>query len=197
MNDVINQTALLEQVHKATGTKMLLTSMESSHIKHLIKLAKEPSLSESMGWNTLFEDDDKEGFIKSVSNFALPYSRKSSPILFGIYLDSGELPIGYVALKGLNRDLLTAEIGVAILDNKFNGKGYGRLALKRMITYAFEELHLKTIAAAILVSNKMSINMAKKLGFFVKEIMYNSWPMPNGELADMLWMEVTSKTWRF
>ncbi|EDN71720.1 acetyltransferase, GNAT family [Beggiatoa sp. SS] len=150
-----------------------------------------------MGWNTFFEEDDTEGFIESVSNFALPYSRKSSPIMFGIYLESREFPIGYVALKGLNRDLLTAEIAVAILDKQFSGKGYGRLALKRMITYAFHELQIKTIAAAILVSNKMSTNMVKKLGFIVKEIMYNSWSMPNGELADMLWMEVTSETWRF
>jgi len=191
------KTVLLEQAHKATGSKILLTFMEDSHIEHLIKLAQEPTLSDSMGWNTVFEDNDKEGFIESVSNFALPYSRKSPPIVFGIYLEPKELPIGYVALKGLNRDLLTAEIAVAIFDKQFSGKGYGRLALKRMITYAFQKCHIKTIAAAILVSNKMSANMVKRLGFVVKEIMYNSWLMPNGELADMRWVEVTSETWRF
>ncbi|RKZ37090.1 MAG: hypothetical protein DRQ49_16830 [Gammaproteobacteria bacterium] len=197
MSDVMSKTVVLEQKHKATSSKILLTFMEDSHIEHLIKLAQEPTLADSMGWNTFFEDDDKEGFIESVANFALPYSRKSPPIMFGIYQELGELPIGYVALKGLNKDLLTAEIAVAILDNKLSSKGYGRLALKRMITYAFQELHIKTIAAAILLSNKMSINMVKRLGFVVKEIMYNSWPMPNGELADMLWVEVTSEIWRF
>ena len=192
----MSKTVVLEQAHQATGSKMLFTFMEDSHIGHLIKLAHDPNLADSMGWNTFFEDDDKEGFIESVSCFAFPYSRKSPPIVFGVYLEPIELPIGYVALKGVNRDLLTAEVGVAILDKRFSGNGYGRLALKRMITYAFHELHIKTVAAAILVSNKMSTSMCKKLGFVVKEIMYNSWPMPNGKLADMLWMEVTSETWQ-
>ncbi|WP_287273770.1 MULTISPECIES: hypothetical protein [unclassified Okeania] len=32
--------------------------------------------------------------------------------------------------------------------------------------------------------------MFKNLGFVVREIMYKSWPMPNGELADMVLMEL-------
>ncbi len=149
-----------------------------------------------MGWNTFFEDNDTEAFIKSISCFVFPYSRQSQPIVFGVYLESRELPIGYVALKGLNRDLLTAEIAVAILDKQFHDKGYGKLALELMITYAFRKLHIKIIAAAILISNQMSINIAKRLGFVVKEIMYNSWTLPNGQLTDMLWMEITSQTWK-
>ncbi|NER01583.1 MAG: GNAT family N-acetyltransferase [Okeania sp. SIO3C4] len=110
----------------------------------------------------------------------------------GIYLEPECLPIGYVVLKGLNMDLLTAEIGIAILDKKYRNKGYGTLALKRLIIYGFEELHIQTIGAVILVSNNRSINMFKKLGFVVREIMYKSWPMPNGELADMVLMELTN-----
>ena len=82
-------------------------------------------------------------------------------------------------------DLFTAEIGIAILDKKYRNKGYGTLALKRLIIYAFQELYIQTIGAAILLSNKASINMFKNLGFVVTEIMYKSWPMPNGDLADV------------
>ena len=77
----MNQTILLEQNHKATGLKIFLASMQDSHIKHLIKLAQEPTLASSMGWDTNFADNDIEGFMASIANFALPYSRKSSPIL--------------------------------------------------------------------------------------------------------------------
>ncbi|MDY6782348.1 MAG: GNAT family N-acetyltransferase [Cyanobacteriota bacterium] len=189
----MKKKAFLKQEHQATGLKCFLASMEDSHIKHLIELARDPSLIDLMGWNTSFAVNDTEKFIEGISNFALPYSRNSQPLLFGIYLNLEDLPIGYVVLKGLNRDLLTAEAGVAILDKKYQKKGYGRLALQRMITYAFRELHLKTIAAAILVSNQQSINLCKKLGFIVKETMYKSWTMPDGSLADMLWMEVNNK----
>ncbi len=54
-----------------------------------------------------------------------------------------------------------------------------------MIVYAFDELHIKKIGAAILLLNQSSINMIKNLGFVVREIMYKSWSMPNGELVDM------------
>lgn len=88
-------------------------------------------------------------------------------------------------------DLLTAETAVAILDQKYRNKGYGKLALKRVILYAFDELGIKTIGATIILSNKSSINMVKNLGFVATEIKNKSWPMPNGELADMVFMELT------
>ncbi|MDY7003717.1 MAG: GNAT family protein [Cyanobacteriota bacterium] len=87
-------------------------------------------------------------------------------------------------------DLLTAEAGLGILDKKYRNKGYGKLALKRVIIYAFDELQIKTIGASILSSNKSSINLGKNLGFVVREIMYKSWPMPNGDLADLVLMEL-------
>lgn len=184
---------LLEQEQKATGLKIFLASMEDSHIKHLIKLAQDPSLPDLVGWNTFFEPDETEQFIEAISSYAFSYSRNSQPLAFGVYLDPEKLPIGYVVLKGLNMDLLTAEIGVAILDKKYRHKGYGQLGLKRIVNYAVDELQIKTIGAAILLSNKSSIKMCKNIGFVVTEILYNSWPMPNGELADMVLMEFTSE----
>lgn len=87
-------------------------------------------------------------------------------------------------------DLLTAEIGIAILDKKYRNKGYGKLGLKRLINYAFDELHIQTIGSVILLSNNRSMNMFKNIGFVVREIMYKSWPMPNGDLVDMVLMEL-------
>lgn len=183
---------ILEQEHKPTGRKVFLASMEDSHIKHLIKLARDPILINLMGWNTFFEPDDTEQFIEAISSYALPYSRKSQPLVFGVYLDPEDLPVGYAVLKGMNIDLLTAEIGVAILDKKYRNKGYGKLGFKRLVNYALNQLHIQTIGAAILLSNKSSINMCKNLGFVVREIMYNSWQMPNEDVVDMVWMELTS-----
>ncbi|NES02528.1 MAG: GNAT family N-acetyltransferase [Okeania sp. SIO2F4] len=182
----MDERILLEQEHTAAGAKFFLASMTNSDIKHLIKLAQDESLIDLLGWNTFFNPDETEEFIEAISSYAFPYSRKSQPLPFGIYLDPEDFPIGYVVLKGLNMDLLTAEIGIAILDKKYRNKGYGTLALKRLIIYAFQELNIQTIGAAILLSNKRSINLFKNLGFVVTEIMYKSWPMPNGDLADMV-----------
>jgi len=182
---------ILEQKHNATGTTIFLASMEEEHLRHLIKLAQDPDLINLMGWNPFFELDETEEFIEAISCYALPYSQKSQPIVLGMYLEPEESPIGYAVLKGLNMDLLTAEVGLAVLDRKYRTRGYGRLGLKRIVKYAFEELHIKTIGAAILLFNRGSINMCKKTGFVEREIMRNSWTMPDGDLADMMWMELT------
>ena len=171
-------------------TKIFLASMEDSHIKHLIKLARDPSLINLVGWDTFFALDDTQGFIEAISSYAFPYSRKSQSIVFGIYLNFEDLPIGYVVLKGLNMELLTAEIGIAILDRKHWHQGYGTLAMKRFIRYSFEDLNIQTIGAVILSSNKISINMFTTLGFIIKEVQYKSWLMPNGDFVDMVLMEL-------
>ncbi|NET54133.1 MAG: GNAT family N-acetyltransferase, partial [Merismopedia sp. SIO2A8] len=81
---------------------------------------------------------------------------------------------------------------LAILDKKYRNKGYGKLGFKRLINYTFNQLHIQTIGAAVLLSNKFSINMCRNLGFVEREIMYKSWEMPNKELVDLAWMELTS-----
>lgn len=191
-NSTMEKRTFLEQEHKATGFKVFLASMDDSHLNHLIKLAQDPDLPDLLGWNPFFELDETQQFIEAISDYTLPYSRKSQPIVFGVYLNREDFPIGYVVLKGFNLDLLTTEIGVAILDKKYRTKGYGKLALKRIAKYTFDRLEIQTIGAAILSSNKSSINMCKNLGFVVREIMYNSWAMPNGDLEDMVWMELTN-----
>ena len=193
----MGEKVLLEQTHQATGCKVFLALMEDSHIRNLIKLARDPSLIDLMGWDTFFELDATEEFIEGISLFAFSYSRKSQPIVFGVYLDVEELPVGYAILKGLNTELRTAEFGIAILDKKYRNQGYGKLASSLLIHYAFNELGLQIIAAAVLVSNKRSLHMFERLGFAIRETWYRSWLLPNGDMADMLWMELKSETWKF
>ena len=184
---------LLEITHPTTGHKIFLERMDDSHIQGLIRLAQDPSLAPLVGWDTFFELDAIEEFIKAISLFAFPYSRDSQPIVLGIYLDVEDLPIGYVVLKGINMELHTAEFGIAILDKRYRGQGYGWLASDLFIDYAFSELGFKVIAAAVLTSNRKSLNMFERLGFTTRETWHYFWPLPNGNKVDMLWMELTSK----
>ncbi|NER85042.1 MAG: GNAT family N-acetyltransferase, partial [Leptolyngbya sp. SIO1D8] len=138
---------ILEQKHAATGRRIFLVSAEDSHIQHMIKLARDPKLVELMGWNPCFELDQIELFIAAISEYTLPYSRNSQPLVLGICLAVDELPLGYTVLKGINPDLGTAEVGLAVLERQYRSKGYGRLGLQCTVSYAFEALHLNTIGA--------------------------------------------------
>ncbi|WP_353571060.1 GNAT family N-acetyltransferase [Candidatus Albibeggiatoa sp. nov. BB20] len=177
-----------------SGFEFHISPILDEHVKHLIKLAQHPQLPDLMGWDTYFEDNDITGFLDAISEYALSYSKPSQPIVFGIYPASYLLPVGYLVLKGFNQDERTAEIGIAILNQKF--KGLGRFVSRLIIEYSFTQLQLHTLAATILCSNKNSINMTKKLGFSTKEVLYKSWALPNGELADMEWLELNYTTWQ-
>jgi RimJ/RimL family protein N-acetyltransferase len=173
-------------------SKILLASMEDAHIQHLIRLAQDPTLANLMGWDTYFEEHETSAFIEAISLFAFPYSRASEPVVFGIYVKPQTQPIGYVSLKGLNMDLFTAEVGIAILDRKYWCRGIGQQSLRLIMDYSAKELRFQTLAAAALATNTRSIQLFQKLGFRVRETWYRSWTMPNGTLADMLWLEWTA-----
>ena len=110
-------------------------------------------------------------------------------MVLGIYVQSKTQPIGYVVLKGLNMELFTAEVGIAILDQRYWRQGIGRKALRLIMDYAVQKLRIQTLAAAVLVTNQRSILLFQRLGFKIRETWYQSWSMPSGELADMLWLE--------
>jgi len=188
----MNSNITLIQTHKLIELSISLSSMDKQHLQHLIKLAQDPALPDFMGWDTYFELSETDRFIEEIACFTLPYSQQSEPVVLGIYVASKNLPIGYAVLKGFNQELGTVEVGVAVLDKAYKNKGQGRLALQRIVRYAVEDLGMKTVAATILASNKYSCNMVNKVGFAVKELMPNSWTMPNGEIVDMLWVEYKS-----
>ncbi len=179
---------------KSLDQTILLAPMETIHIQHLIKLAQDPRFPDLMGWNTWFEEHETAAFIDAISLFSFPYSRLSKPVVFGIYIKSIPRPIGYVVLKGLNMECSTAEVGIAILDQKYWHQGIGKQALRLLMNYAEQELNLQTLAAAVLATNQQSIHLFQRLGFKLREVWYRSWPMPNGDLADMLWLEWVAST---
>jgi RimJ/RimL family protein N-acetyltransferase len=171
---------------------IFLAPLEEFHIKYLIKLTENQNLIKSMGWDARFDPHETEQFIRSVSSCALPYCcKKSQPVVFGIFLKTNNMPIGYSVLKGMNTDIAVAEIGIAIIKTECRGSGYGRLALKSTVEYGFQKINLRTIGATILLSNTVSINMCKRVGFREKEVLPRSWTMPDGEVVDMVWMEIT------
>jgi len=162
--------------------------MTEEHLQHIVRLAQDPTLINTMGWNTFFEINETKAFIEAIAEYTFAYSCPSPPIVFGVYLDTEPLPIGYSVLKGINKKQHTAEIGVAILHQLYRPKGYGRLVLKLTVDYAFSHLNIETIGAAILESNKPSVNMCKRIGFVVKR--REPWEMPDGSQKDMLLLEI-------
>ena len=173
-----------------TGTRIYLSPIEDEHIKHYISLSDDPELIATMGWEP-FRPNEKSRFIDFCKVLTLPNLKDSESIVFSITDTTNNKPVGYVSIKGIDRVEGLAEIGIAIMDKEYRGKGYGVEALRQAVNYAFNELGLTLLGLTVFPSNKRAIKTYEKVGFQKIELLKNSWIFPNGEYTDMLLMKLS------
>jgi [ribosomal protein S5]-alanine N-acetyltransferase len=84
---------------------------------------------------------------------------------FGIFKNDTNQLIGTIALFEILRGSLQNGFIGYFLDEKNNGKGYMTEAVKLMVDYAFQTLHLHRIDAGVMPHNLGSIRVLEKAGF--------------------------------
>jgi RimJ/RimL family protein N-acetyltransferase len=99
------------------------------------------------------------------------------------------LHIGWIDLK--NIDLLNkhAELGIAIGDKNYWGKGYGQSAMQEMLNWGFTHLELNKIWLRVEIDNEKAIKSYKKMGY-VEEGLLRQDRLRNGEFVDRLLMSI-------
>lgn len=89
-------------------------------------------------------------------------------VVLAIMLD--DRAIGEIQLKKIDYDKGTCTLSIHMQSDTYKNKGYGTLAEKEAIRYAFEVLHLSTIYADTLLKNVRSQKVLEKVGFkYLKE----------------------------
>jgi len=172
------------------GTRVYLSPIEDEHIHYYMSLSDDPELIATMGWKP-FRPNEKDRFIDFCQVLTLPNLKDSESIVFSITDTTNNKPVGYVSIKGIDRVEGLAEIGIAIMDKEYRGKGYGVEALRQAVNYAFNELGLTLLGLTVFPSNKRAIKTYEKVGFQKIELLKNSWVFPNGEYTDMLLMKLS------
>ena len=155
-----------------------------------MSLSGDPELVTTMGWKP-FRPNEKDRFINFSQVLTLPNLKDSESIVFSITNTINHKAIGYVSIKGIDKTEGRAEVGIAIMDKEYRGKGYGTEALKQAVNYAFNELGLNLLGLTVFPSNQRAIQVYEKIGFQKTELLENSWLLPSGEYADMLVMELS------
>ncbi len=80
--------------------------------------------------------------------------------------------VGSVMLQPL-KNTSQIEIGYHLLPHQW-GKGYGSEVAAKIVTHAFETIGLSTIRAVVLLRNRPSLRIVKKLGFTQRGIFYHA-----------------------
>ncbi|WP_312094304.1 GNAT family protein [Niallia sp.] len=102
---------------------------------------------------------------------------------FGIFLKESDSLIGSVNLYMVRREPAHNAIVGYVLDQAENGKGYMTIAVKQLVDYAFNNLHLHRLEAGVMPHNLGSIRVLEKAGFH-KEGIAKSNVKINGQWKD-------------
>jgi len=97
--------------------------------------------------------------------------------------------IGWVDLKNIDRLNKHAELGIAIGDRSFWGKGYGLSAMKEMLDFGFSQLDLNKVWLRIELDNEKAIKSYRRMGYIDEGILRQD-RLRKGVFIDRLRMSI-------
>lgn len=129
-----------------------------------------------------FSREETQNWIKMCIDKTNGYEQKA------ILNEQGE-HIGWIDLKNIDKINKHAELGIAIGDKSYWGKGYGLSAKKEMLVWGFNELALNKIWLRVEIDNEKAINSYKRMGYIEEGILRQD-RFRNGEFVDRLRMSI-------
>jgi diamine N-acetyltransferase len=90
---------------------------------------------------------------------------ETGQVRFMIDLASGEKTIGTIDIFDFDSFHARAGVGILIAEEEYRRKGYASMALRCLIDYCFETLHLHQLYCNILEDNCGSMDLFGKIGF--------------------------------
>ncbi len=102
--------------------------------------------------------------------------------------------IGQCALFNFNETARTCELGIAIGDPDYLGKGYGREAILLLLDYAFRLRNLRKVTLTVNGDNERAQRAYRACGF-VEEARWRQQVWSAGRYVDLVGMGLLSSEW--
>ena len=96
--------------------------------------------------------------------------------------------VGIVDLVNFSPQHLRAEIGI-VIKNGYRNLGYANAAIRKIITYAHDVVHLHQLYAIVETNNQKSINLFESLGFS-HGLCLKEWTFNGSEYTDAIVMQL-------
>ncbi|MEG0034432.1 MAG: UDP-4-amino-4,6-dideoxy-N-acetyl-beta-L-altrosamine N-acetyltransferase [Bacilli bacterium] len=109
-------------------------------------------------------------------------------------INANEVDIGTVFLRDIDGANRKAEFGIFIGEEAYLGKGIGKLVIKQILEYAFNELDLNKVFLRVLSENKRAIASYENSGFKF-EGCFRQDVFVEGKFLDIVFMSVLKEEW--
>ena len=114
---------------------------------------------------------------------------KNEIYFWAIHLKNSNKHIGNIKIDPINDKLNSGEYGILMGDRPNWGKGYAKEASIRILKYCFEELKLSKITLGVIEDNISAVNLYKKLGFTINEVIEGT-KVYNNKISNSLRMSL-------
>jgi RimJ/RimL family protein N-acetyltransferase len=175
------------------GENVILRPVKRKDIKIFLKWFNDPEVIQYL---TLFKpitEMEEEKWIEEIA--------KRNNIIFvieAIFKKGNKKtirkPIGNCGFHIIDHLNQNAEIGIAIGEKEYWGKGYGTEAISLLVDYGFNVLNLRRISSGTFSFNQRSIKMHQKLGF-VQEGIRRQARFKNGQFHDDVIFGILREEW--
>ncbi len=143
--------------------RLIYTRVSSDHVSEAY-----------VGW---INDPDVNKYLETRGNYTLDMLKVYIEELYAkevyfwaIHLKSTDKHIGNIKIDPIDFKNGSGEYGILVGDKASWGKGYAKEATIRIIKYCFEELGLTKITLGVVEDNAAAVNLYKKLGFKIDEV---------------------------
>lgn len=109
-------------------------------------------------------------------------------------IEADGLFIGQCALFNVSEPALTCELGIAIGDKAYWGRGYGRDAIRVLLDYAFRLRGMRRVYLTVTATNTRGIRAYAACGF-VEEGRLRRHVWANGDYVDLVYMGILREEW--
>lgn len=141
-------------------------------------------------------DSEVNRYLETRGNYTLDLLKayieqqyNKATFFWAIHLKDSNKHIGNIKIDPINFETKSGEYGILIGDKSNWGKGYASEATIRIIDYCFDELKLIKITLGVIEDNVSAVNLYKKLGFKIDEVIQGTKEY-NNKISNSLRMSI-------
>ncbi|MCT8137334.1 GNAT family N-acetyltransferase [Anaerobacillus sp. CMMVII] len=158
---------------KLETARLILREITESDTEGIFKCFSNDLVIKYYGQDRLENEAEATDFVKF---FAKSYQEKKGIRWAIVRKDTNEL-IGTIGFNSLSLKHKRAEIGYELHPNHWR-KGYATEAIKKVLSYGFQEMGLTRVGAVVFIENTASNRLLQSLGFVregvLKQYMYQN-----------------------
>ncbi|MEO8712825.1 MAG: GNAT family N-acetyltransferase [Parafilimonas sp.] len=141
-------------------SRLMLRRLTDEDVKFIYELRSNEDVNKFIGRPLAASAQEALNFIKLINDNI----SKNKSLYWLIVLKNENKPVGTITLWQFSADKNSAEIGYELLP-AYQCKGIMQEAVKRIISYAFDDLSLKKLGAFMHEDNKASAKLLEKNNF--------------------------------